>query len=197
MNETIAHIDTWLAKVNDSERRMSELSKTLTAQQDKLNAIVFEQKMTSQSLQALQDVRPILAAVSSEQAISLANQALRYIFLTEDTLFFSEEDSRFFISTPEGDTDLLAGNGGGYQAVISFIFTLFLLTTSESRRLLFYDEQFTQLSDECLERFIDFLRNLCKDLSLDVCLITHDSRIVPEAVDHIYFIEDGHAKKVK
>ena len=161
-NNTLSRIDELLDEIKSLDIIQKDLGATLTAQTTKLDSKLTEQILTSKSLQALQDVRPILAAVSSEQSVSLANQALYHVFGTEDKLFFSEEESRFFISTPEGDTDLVAANGGGYLAVISFIFTLFLLIRGKHRRVLFYDEQFTMISDEALSRFIPFLKTLCK-----------------------------------
>lgn len=197
MNNTLAKIDSFLKEITDKENYLHQLSSSLVSHENKLSEIKLLQNLTSKALQALQDVRPILAAVSSEQSIALANHALRCIFLTDDTLVFNEEESRFYIKTPNGLTDLVSGNGGGYQAVISFIFTLFILVSSNSRRVLFYDEQFTQLSDECLARFIPFLKNLCKDMNLDICMITHDSRIEHNSVDHIYFLEEGQIKSIK
>lgn len=196
-NSTIDTIQGFLKQHSDKEAVLKDLGNQLTAQQSKLDRCIEEQQITAKALQALQDVRPILAAVSSEQSIALANQALEHVFLTDDKLFFSEEESRFYISTPEGDTDLVAANGGGYLAVISFIFTLFLLIKQKSRRWLLYDEQFTMLSDDALERFIPFLRDLCKDLQLEMILITHDARIQLSDVDSCYFLSDGTVKKIK
>ena len=162
-----------------------------------MDACAHEQEVCVKALQALKDIRPLMAASSIEKAENLANYALQTIFETTDTLKFVDEDQRFVVQTSEGETDLLSGNGGGYQAVISFIFQLFLLTKSKSRLFMAMDETFTQLSDQALQRFIDFLRSLCASMDMDVLLITHDQRIEIEAVDHCYFVQDGKTILVK
>lgn len=165
--------------------------------QEMLNECVKEQDLCVGGLQALKDIRPLMAASSVEKAENLANMALEAIFQTNDKVKFVDEDQRFIVETGEGDTDLLLGNGGGYQAVISFIFQMFLLMKSKARLFLAMDEAFTQLSDDALQRFIEFLRNICKSMEIDLLLITHDARISNEDVDHVYFIEDNHATKIK
>jgi len=197
LNNTQVFLDKKLSEVRDKKRDLAVLRNTLKVSEEKLQRLLDEQKFCLKALQALQDIRPLLAAYSAERAVSLANSALKVVFDTEDTLFFSEEESRFFIKTPEGDTDLVAANGGGYLAVISFIFSIFLLVSTGSRRVVFYDEQFTMISDEALQRFMHFLKSLCKDLHLDILLITHDSRITIDAVDKFYFVSDGVVKKIK
>lgn len=176
-------LETSLAALKSLEGRMVELVK--------------QQQYTVEALQALKDVRPILAASSIEKAVGLANNALQVIFGTQEVVRYVEEDMRFVVDTPLGETDLVAANGGGYLAVVSFIFTLFLILKTNSRRFLAMDEQFTMISDEALENFIIFLRKLCKDLGIDVMLITHDARIEVESVDAAYLIENGMSKKIK
>ena len=101
MNTTLENINNLLAQHAEKETILKQLGNQLTAQSmGKLDKTIEEQALTSKALQALQDIRPILAAVSSEQSVALANQALLHVFDTEDRLYFSEEDARFYIETP-------------------------------------------------------------------------------------------------
>lgn len=174
----------------------SALAKAVSAKEavDKCSA---EQELCVKALQAIKDIRPLLAASSVEKAESLANYALQTIFQTSDRLKFVDEDQRFMIETEEGDTDLIAGNGGGYLAVISFIFQVFLIMKAKARLFMIMDEAFTQLSDEALQRFIDFLRTMCESMEMDVLLITHDVRIETGDVDNAYLVVGGQVKKIK
>ena len=149
------------------------------------------------ALQALKDVKPLLTVSAIERAEKLANTALATIFDFPATLRYSEEDGRFLIDTPEGEADLQEGSGGGLQAVVSFVFQVFLLMKEGGRLFIALDEAFTQLDDEALEKFVDFLNKLCDDLKMDIVLISHDARILPEQVKHLYRIEGGKSIKIK
>ena len=148
------------------------------------------------SLQALKDAKPILSANSIEQCEKLANSALATIFETDATLKYSSDEGRFIIDEGDYSTDLKEGNGGGYLAVISLVFNLFLLMKLKKRRFLCFDEQFTQISDEYFENFMAFLKVLSKDLNVDILLVTHDKRIEDDMIDHLYVMEDGIACKI-
>ena len=101
------------------------------------------------------------------------------------------------INEGEYKTDLAEDNGGGYVAVISFIFNLFLLMKTHKRLVLFFDEAFTQISKRYFCQFFSFVHQLSKDLGVDLLLITHDPRIEQDMVDHLYVVENGKTNKVK
>lgn len=169
----------------------------LENQLKKQKKIREEQDLAVRSLQALKDVRPLLAVSAIKQAEDLANSALKAIFDFPAQLQYDEEDGRFYILHPEGEADLQEGSGGGLQAVVSFVFQTFLLMKEGARHFMAFDEAFTQLSDEALVRFIEFVNTLCEQLDFDIILISHDSRITPEMCRHLYRIEEGHAVKEK
>jgi len=193
----INKVDDYLKSASLAEFTLNQSTNQLNAQIKKLEDLRKEHVLCVQGSQALKDVRPLLSVSAIQKAQELANQALQVIFETDATLKYVEEDQRFVIVTQDGETDLLNGNGGGYLAVISFIFQIFILIKSGKRRFLAMDEQFTMLSDAALERFIYFLRKICKDLDITMMLITHDARIQLSDVDHCFYIEDGRSKQVK
>lgn len=179
----------------DAETKSTALF--LAKQQEKLAEIKEEQELVVKSLQAIKDVKPLLAVSAISKAEKLANSAIQTIFDFPARLKYSEEDGRFLVETPEGEADLQEGSGGGLQAVVSFVFQVFLLMKEGGRLFVALDEAFTQLDDLALERFVEFLNNLCDDLKMDIILISHDARIRPEQVRHLYRIEEGKSIKIK
>lgn len=175
----------------------SLMSSQLTQALKQIDEINEEKRLLENSLQALKDAKPILSANSIEQCEKLANSAIATIFETDATLKYSSDEGRFIIDEGDYSTDLKEGNGGGYLAVISLVFNLFLLMKLKKRRFLCFDEQFTQISDEYFENFMAFLKVLSKDLNVDILLVTHDKRIEDDMIDHLYVMEDGIARKIK
>lgn len=188
-------------KLADSREKLksnfSLLSSQLTQALKQIDEINEEKRLLENSLQALKDAKPILSANSIEQCEKLANSALATIFETDATLKYSSDEGRFIIDEGDYSTDLKEGNGGGYLAVISLVFNLFLLMKLKKRRFLCFDEQFTQISDEYFENFMSFLKVLSKDLDVDILLVTHDKRIEDDMIDHLYVMEEGIARKIK
>lgn len=132
-----------------------------------LDSISAEQTLIVDSLQALKDVKPILSANSIEQCERLANSALEAIFDSNLRFHYNAEESRFVLDNGEFETDLTSANGGGYLAVLSLVINVFLLLKLKKRRLLIFDEQFTQVSDAYFGNFFQFMRELTNKLGVD------------------------------
>lgn len=187
----------FLEESKNLERDIVNKTALYNSQAEKLQQVVDEQSRVIKSLQAIKDVRPLLSVSAIEKAEKLADAALAAIFDFPAKLVYSEEDGRFFVSTPKGEADLQEGSGGGLQAVVSFVFTVFLLMKEEARLFIALDEAFTQLDDDALVRFIDFLNVMCADLKMDILLVSHDARISQDQVNHMYRIEEGKSFKIK
>ncbi|WP_282003958.1 hypothetical protein [Veillonella denticariosi] len=197
MADLSKRVQAYLSKRAELDAVYNNLIKSAESLQNKIEKIHIEQEDVINSLQAIRDVMPLLCAASMGDCISMCNIALQSIFLKPYTLIFVENNSKFILRTPDGDSDLVDGNGGGVNVVISFIFNLFLIIRTKARRIMLLDECFTQLGDGDLPRFIEFVRGLCGSLNLDILLVTHDSRITTDMVDGEYFIIDGKSEKVK
>lgn len=195
--QLLTKVKQYLTEYHNLQRDISTNVKLLTSQQKKLQEVKGEQDLAVESAQALKDVRPLLAQSSIARAEELANAAIAAIFDFPAKLHYSEEDARFFIETPNGDADLQSGVGGGLQSVVSFVLQLSLLLKNKSRLFMVFDEMFTQLSDDALTRFLEFVNKLVTDLGLELFLITHDSRITEDQVTHVYQLADGKSFKVK
>lgn len=177
--------------------KVSVLRTQLNMSKSKLDEVTKEQELIAQSLQALKDVKPIIANNAIQQCERLANTALRTIFNLDKVIVYSANDAKFLLKDPEGNYEALKEQGGGIITVISLIFNLFLLKKLNSRQFLMFDEAFYAISDAYMPAFMEFLHQLCKDLELDLLLISHDVRISPDMVDHIYVINNGISSKVK
>jgi hypothetical protein len=189
-----------LVSIRDRAIKRNEILRAqLQSALDQLTKVNEEYRILENSVQALKDVKPLLSVHSIEQCEKLANAALSAIFNTDAKLYYDSEDCRFKINEGDFSTDLVRGNGGGYIAVISFVFNIFLLMKLNKRLFLAFDEHFTQISsvNNYFFNFFEFLNQLVKDLNIDILLITQDDRISEEMVDRIYFMENGTANRKK
>lgn len=169
----------------------------VTAASAKMQEILTEQALLEKATVAVQQAKPLLSASSIKQCESLANSAIQSIFGFPYTVEYNVETQRFNLNKGDYVTDLADAEGGGLVTVVSFVFLLFLLVKLGKRRFLAFDEAFTQVSDRYFPAFIQFIKQICSDLKVDILLISHDQRIQLEDVDRAYVIEDGLSKRVK
>lgn len=171
---------------------------TISSAQMQMDKILKQQALLEKSTVALQQAKPLLSASSIKQCEELANTAIASVFELPYTVEYDVESCRFLLNMGNDlKTDLVDSNGGGINSLISFVFNLFLLVKLGKRRFLAYDEAFTAISDAYIERFIEFVRQMCKDLKVDLLLVSHDARISPDDVDVCYQIKDGHSIRIK
>ena len=164
---------------------------------DKMKSILLEQELVKKSELALNQAKPLLSASTIQQAESLANSAIASIFNLDYKVEWNPENQRFTLNKGAYSTDLADAEGGGFNAVISTVLDMFLLVKMGKRRFVTYDEAFTQISEAYFSNFLQFFRQMCKDLGVDVLLVSHDNRIQLADVDHAYLIESGHSKRIK
>ena len=183
--------------VEDLRSKKSHVESTLQVAQGQMDKILKEQDLLLRSDLAMKQVKPLLSQSSILECEKLANAAISSVFDFPYKVKYSVEQGRFVLDKGDYETDLATAEGGGLLSVISFVFSVYLLIKIGKRKFLAFDEQFTQLSDEYLVNFLQFLVALCKDLNIDILLITHDGRIQLSQVDHAYRISDGRSIKEK
>ena len=150
------------------------------------------------AVDALSKVREMLRRSGIEECEKMATEALRAIFGFKGKVVYDLDFQRFMLDRGDlGRFDLCDGEGGGYVVVVSLVFQLYMICRSGGRRVLFFDEAFTQISTEYFDNFIGFLHRVCHDLKFDILLVTHDQRIELGSVDSAYRIQDGGAVKEK
>lgn len=170
---------------------------TILSAESQMRKVLQEQDLLDKATIAVQQARPLLFSTSIKQCESLANQAISSIFDLPYTVEWNAENQRFYLNKGDYQVDLVEAEGGGLNCVISFVFQVYLLVKLHKRRFMTFDEAFTQISDKYFPSFIRFVRQLCNDLDCDIILVSHDSRIQMDDVDHCYLIENGKSKRLK
>ena len=149
------------------------------------------------AVDTLAKVREMLRRSGIEECEKMATEALRAIFGFKGRVVYDLDVQRFMLERGDSRFDLCDGEGGGYVVVVSLVFQLYMICRSGGRRVLFFDEAFTQISTEYFDNFIGFLHRVCHDLNFDILLVTHDQRIEIGNVDSAYRVGDGVAEKEK
>lgn len=129
------------------------------------------------------------------------NSALNYIFSDKNLeLDIELTDKRgksmtFVVKDNGRRVNLRRGMGMGVKCVISCILHMYYLQCKNSKYL-FLDEAYSNISEEYIANFFDFISKLCSNLQFIVVLITHDKRFMPYA-DRVYRISNGYVCLVK
>lgn len=163
-----------------------------------ISKIREEQALLETSRTTLESVKKILTKSSLEYCEKLATYAVRSIFNLQAEVKYSATDGKFYLCFEDGmNSDIAGDEGGGHKVVISLILNIYLVIKTGARRVLFFDEQWTNISSEYFEGFIVFIRQLCKELNFEIFLVTHDERITLDMVDSAYLMEHGVSKRIK
>lgn len=171
--------------------RLNELGEQITK-------IREEQALLETSKTVMDEAKKILTKTSLEYCERLATVAVKTIFNLPAAVKYSSTDGKFYLAFDDGMVSDIAGDeGGGIKTVISFVFSLYLVIKSNSRRVMFFDEAWTQVSAEYFPAFIAFVKQICVELGFEILLVTHDERITLNDVDTAYFMEKGVCKRIK
>lgn len=181
-----------LIKNHESDvARLNELGEQITK-------IREEQALLETSKTVMDEAKKILTKTSLEYCECLATVAVKTIFNLPAAVKYSSTDGKFYLAFDDGMVSDIAGDeGGGIKTVISFVFSLYLVIKSNSRRVMFFDEAWTQVSAEYFPAFIAFVKQICVELGFEILLVTHDERITLNDVDTAYFMEKGVCKRIK
>lgn len=181
-----------LIKNHESDvARLNELGEQITK-------IREEQALLETSKTVMDEAKKILTKTSLEYCERLATVAVKTIFSLSAEVKYSVTDGKFYLMFDDGMVSDIAGDeGGGIKTVISFVFSLYLVIKSNSRRVMFFDEAWTQVSAEYFPAFIAFVKQICVELGFEILLVTHDERITLNDVDTAYFMEKGVCKRIK
>lgn len=87
----------------------------------------------------------------------------------------------FLVENVNGDTiksEISNSVGGGIRVVVSFIFRIFLIKVYGKRHFVLLDESFTDVSEEYIPNFMEFMKYLVDKMGFNFLWITHDERIM-------------------
>lgn len=164
----------------------------------RIDRVTCEQETLESARSVMLGIKQSLTKYSLDYCEQLASYAMQQIFCMDAHVKYCLEDGKFFLIYPDGSKSDIAGDeGGGIKTVLSFVFSLYLIIKQGSRRIMFWDEAWTQVSSEYLPSFIGFVRTVCSDLGFEILLVTHDERISIDDVDSAYLMEEGKCKKLK
>ena len=79
---------------------------------------------------------------------------------------------------------------GGILVVIASIIQIFYILNLDVDKYLFLDEQFSQISEQYIDGFMEFIKTICEDTGLSIVLITHDNKFMKYG-DRIYTADRG------
>lgn len=192
ISQSLLQYDQLFASLQSDQSRLCEL-------EGMISEIRSEQELLETSKEVLTQVRNLLTKTSLDYCERLATSAVQSIFGFNAEVKYDASENKFYLVFLDTGyrSDLAANEGGGCKVVISLVFMIYLLIKTGTRRLVFADEAWTQVSDEYLPSFLAFIRQLCRELDFDICLVSHDVRISLQDVDMAYVISEGVSKRVK
>lgn len=80
---------------------------------------------------------------------------------------------------------------GGVLVVIAAIIQIFYIVNLPNvRNYLFLDEQFSQISAQYIDTFMEFVKAMCNETGLSIVLITHDNKFMKYG-DRVYTADKG------
>lgn len=79
---------------------------------------------------------------------------------------------------------------GGILVVIASIIQIFYIVNLDVAKFMFLDEQFSQISEQYIDNFMQFIKALCDETGLAIVLITHDNKFMKYG-DRIYIADRG------
>ena len=170
-----------LAKSNELNTQLSELTKDLT--------FVVEAR------EYYRKAVDIIYERSIVELKDILNSALSYIFYDENySVEIELTDKRgkslsirlFLDGKP---VNLKRGTGMGIKTVISAVLHMYYLQCKNSH-VLMLDEAYSAVSVEYIDRFFEFLHQMCAKLGFKIILITHDERFLKYG-DKRYLIDKG------
>lgn len=174
---------------------VNSLTSQVIAYNKELGKLKATKGLNDDAVKFVKLVLPLITSTSTGNFIDICSKVLTTVFNTPVEIRFDSND--ITVISPEGESSLKTGNGGGYKMVVSFISSIFMILKTNSRRFIVFDEAFTQLDDEALERFMQVVKGFCHQLSFDILLVTHDPRIQAEWVDSNLLISNGVIINVK
>lgn len=154
---------------------------------------------------ALQICRPIIDDIINKFSDSLLRKLESLLTLGLQQIFYDRQYSVQIKVTDKRNSKcidlLLNDNGnlipvknsniaGGILVVIASIIQIFYIINLDVDKYMFLDEQFSQISEQYISPFMEFIHSLCKETNLTIVLITHDNRFTKYG-DRIYLADKG------
>lgn len=170
------------------ENNLDEIFQKYNDYDNQLKCIIESQQYYKKAIDIIYDR-------SIKELKDVLNSALSYIYFDrnyEMEIHLVDKRGkaiRFTILDNGREVNLKRGMGMGVKCVVSAILHIYYLQCKNSK-ILMLDEAYSNIDEEHLPLFFDFLSKLCNKLGFIITIITHDNRFRPYAIK-LYKINKG------
>lgn len=197
IEDTLSSLRMLKAKMDFYKSKKAMLSTSIASYMTDIQVLSDRKRMIDSAKQYYLKVVDICYMHSIEEMEAFVNFVLAYVFYDESYHIRLDISNRynksitFYVINDKEELEmpLRKGNGKGVKAVVSFVLLTYYLIRMKSKYL-FLDESFVNISSDYVERFFDYVKQLCCQHNMCVVLITHDTRF-PEFADKIYQVKQG------
>lgn len=187
-------VESFLDSFSSCESALSSARNRLRSYEDRLDSLSAECCLLERSVEAMGSAKELLTKNSLKQCEELATLAVRTIFDLDVSVVYDMDGGQFLLDYGDGRrSDLTNSQSGGIVTVVSFVFAVYLIMKTGSRRLMLWDESWMAVSKQHYARFIGFVNKVCTDFDFDILLVSHDDRLTDDMVSRSYTMIDGGA----
>ena len=194
-----------IEELNKIQYKLETLEKTKQANdnkvallQNQLQEKIEERNFIIESGEYYKKAIDIVYERSVQELKDILNSALHYVFDDEDyNIEIELSDKRgkslnIRLFQDGKPANLKRGTGMGIKTVISAVLHIYYLQCKGSK-ILMLDEAYSAVSKEYVDKFFNFLSQMCEKLGFQIILITHDERLLQYG-DKKYVIDRGVVK---
>ena len=149
--------------------------------------------------------KPIISDIINKFSDTLLNKLEELITCGLKSIFYDRDYSLIIQTTERRNNkcvDLFLNDGGnlipvknscvagGILVVIASIIQIFYVLNVGVEKIIFLDEQYSQISEQYVDYFMDFIHKLCIETGLSIVLITHDAKFMKHG-DRVYIADKG------
>ncbi len=177
-----SEVQAFIDETNRQKVRLSVWEENLESLRNSVTTLEEEQQDLQTIANVLSTISEKLQDTVQELVEGIVSRGLQTIFQEDMSIKLT---NKMVGRRPETDITLVSGDletpimnsrGGGVAAVAGFLLRVVLLLLSQdTRRVLFLDESFAQVSIEYEERLAHFISELCEKADLQVILVTHST----------------------
>lgn len=189
--------------ISASKRKLNGSRTELNLLEDEIADLKNNGEIQQSSIEILKKIVENMSKEHINQIEDLLTYGLQTIFYDRDyEIEIQVEDKRnnnyaeiFLIERVTNDNVLRTSFnnsrlGGGIRTVVGFLLQVFYIGYFNLNPIIFCDEAFSQISDDYLDGFMEFINHLSDKKGFKIVLITHDDRL-KEYARMFYRIELG------
>lgn len=190
---------------------IEHVERTLQADRRQAEQALFDlstQGKKAEELEKVLEVVKYLQEQVSEKTVAYLNtflsEGLRIVFPEKEVTVYIRVGDHGVYKTAEVwmreevdgyvvDRPLKGNFGGGLQVVVAPLLQVLVILDKGLERVLFLDEQFTQVSMEYQDGLFNFLRLLIERFEFKILLVTQQDSFTKRA-DQVYYMRNGRVK---